>query len=94
LDPAPIRDPDEAIVDAAHQHVREVARRIWSLEPTSWADVVARAIIFEFWCNGVDGVTGKLEYLDPERSDEWSAKAHLLDAIRKVGGGHQYSETQ
>jgi hypothetical protein len=94
-------DPDGALVDAASNRLEEVARRVWSIEPTSLADIVARAIIFECWSSCVDDGTGELVYLNPEALADaqrpaycdWSAEAYLLDAIRKLGGGRRYSQS-
>jgi hypothetical protein len=92
---------NDTAVDAAGERVDGFARRLWARQPTSAADIVARAIIFEHWCGGIDDATGELRYLNraavvtANRATEcdWSAEAHLLDAIRKVLGGRSYPKT-
>jgi hypothetical protein len=62
-------DDDEVICDVAHEHLKVVAQRIWATEPTSWGDVIARAVILESTSAGVEHhhIDGRLVYLDGGR---------------------------
>lgn len=87
-------------VAALHAQLIVTARKVWSRTPTTLADVLARAIVSEGWNAEVESGTGSLTYRDPtalaaeHRPPEcdWSAEAHLLDAIRKVIGHRPYRQ--